>query len=303
MKTFSIIIPTYNCQDYIIDCLKSIVNQNYDLNKIQVLIIDDGSNDNTFNILQPWLKQYPMFQYYYKNNGQWGSVINFVKHHHLATNEFISVLDADDQLTPDCFEIINNDKDHFDLFVGSFWRWNGKHKTKKVHPYWFLFKRLLDNKLQMNSPYCLPLPYFVRKEVFYQTRDLIEKVAYQDLDYVSQLVMLSRNLKFTRKATGLYYYNRANNSISQAWTQKRLMAEIDAILNTIENGLQESASYRLNVKAFYKICKEQEIKFIVDRSMKFKWFPWYLRMFYNLIYKTKLQHFFIEPNKNNDNNC
>ena len=58
----SIVIPIYNNQKYIRDCVKSILNQDYrDLKKIQVILVDDGSEDNSLEIckkLQEEIKEF-----------------------------------------------------------------------------------------------------------------------------------------------------------------------------------------------------------------------------------------------------
>ena len=46
----SIVIPVYNVEDYLKECLESILNQNYDISKIEIILIDDGSIDNSLNI-------------------------------------------------------------------------------------------------------------------------------------------------------------------------------------------------------------------------------------------------------------
>ncbi len=296
MKSFSVIIPTYNSEKWIKSCVDSLLNQNYDLSKIQILVVDDGSTDNIAQIMQQY-KDIKQVEYIKKPNGQWGSVINYVKHHHLAKHDFISILDADDMLLPNAFKIINKEVKDADVFVGSYRKWDGHKKCAHVHPYWFVLKRTITKRTSMNTPFCLPLIYFVKKEIFYNTLDLMEGVAYQDPDYISQLIKGSNKLRFTWKSIGLYYFNRVGNSISQKWTDKRFDAELNACLNCIRNDAQEIVSYRLNLKEFYNLCKNKNIKFNISRKMNFSWYPFYIRWVYKLMHATKYKKFFVMENK------
>ena len=49
----SVIIPVYNCQDYIEETLNSILNQSY--RPIELIVIDDGSTDNSVNVVRFWI--------------------------------------------------------------------------------------------------------------------------------------------------------------------------------------------------------------------------------------------------------
>lgn len=55
MPKVSVIIPSYNCACYIIDAIESVLNQSY--KELEVIIIDDGSVDNTKDILKPYIDQ------------------------------------------------------------------------------------------------------------------------------------------------------------------------------------------------------------------------------------------------------
>ena len=50
----SVIIPTYNCEKYIRECLDSIVNQTLGINNIEVIVVDDASTDNTYEIAKEY---------------------------------------------------------------------------------------------------------------------------------------------------------------------------------------------------------------------------------------------------------
>ncbi|MGL6140662.1 MAG: glycosyltransferase family 2 protein, partial [Planktothrix sp.] len=90
----SIIIPAYNCDRYIGQAVESILNQTYPADEI--IIIDDGSQDNTREVLQPYSDY---IRYVYQEN----QGVSVARNHglNLARGEFIVFLDADDIFLPD----------------------------------------------------------------------------------------------------------------------------------------------------------------------------------------------------------
>ncbi len=93
-KLVSIIIPIYNCENYIKYALDSVLMQTYK-GKIEILVIDDASHDNSANIVMDYMKKYPNI-FYYKNekNIGVGASRNIVIKK--ARGRFIALLDADD---------------------------------------------------------------------------------------------------------------------------------------------------------------------------------------------------------------
>lgn len=92
-KLVSIITPVYNSEKYIEECIKSVINQSY--KNIEMIIIDDGSTDNSKNIIEKYTESFPFIKYIKcnKNNGVWAARnIGIEK----AKGRFISFLDADD---------------------------------------------------------------------------------------------------------------------------------------------------------------------------------------------------------------
>ena len=102
MKKLSIIIPTYNCANYIEKCLDSIINNKAD--DIEIIIVDDGSNDNTVDIVNQYIKKYNFIKYCYQVN-QGPSI---AKNNGLlsATGEYFTFIDADDYVEKDYFNNI-----------------------------------------------------------------------------------------------------------------------------------------------------------------------------------------------------
>ena len=73
-KILTIIIPTYNMSEYLDTCLKSLIIKS---NLLEVLIINDGSKDNSLDIAKKYEKEYPhIFRTIDKPNGNYGSCVN-----------------------------------------------------------------------------------------------------------------------------------------------------------------------------------------------------------------------------------
>ncbi len=291
-KSFSIVIPYYNSNKYIEKALESIITAKYDQSLIEVLIIDDGSNNDSFEVVNQYCQKYKNIKLFHKPNGQWGSVINYVLSNQLVKKQYIAILDSDDFYHQNTFAILNDMPDH-DILVGAFRKFNGKKQTRKVLPFWYLIKRNLYNQRQMSTPFCLPLIFFTKKEVFYTLEKLDENMAYQDPVYWCQLIKNAKSLSFTKKITGYYFFNRPDNSISQSWDEKRFIAELNACKKMLQYDNQEMVSCRLNIKAFKQIIKAKNIKFHINRKFNFKWYPWYIRCFYFLVHQITLKKFFI----------
>lgn len=98
------IIPAYNVEKYVGQCLESLVRQTCD--KYKVIIIDDGSRDGTADICQKYVKQYPdKFRYYWqKNQGQGAARNNGLKQ--CIDTIYTSFLDSDDWLNVRFVEIV-----------------------------------------------------------------------------------------------------------------------------------------------------------------------------------------------------
>ena len=62
----SVIVPVYNVEEYLCDCLNSLVNQTIDKSQMEVLLIDDGSKDSSLEICQRYEEKYPFWYLFYR---------------------------------------------------------------------------------------------------------------------------------------------------------------------------------------------------------------------------------------------
>lgn len=113
----SIIIPVYQVEKYIDDCLKSVINAIKETDNIEVLLLDDGSKDGSALVCKKYEKEYTFIRYFYSENC--GVSITRNKGLILAEGKYITFLDADDLLLIDFIDKIIQkiNKTEFDLCV------------------------------------------------------------------------------------------------------------------------------------------------------------------------------------------
>ena len=95
----SVIIPVYNVEKYIERCLESIVNQT--LKEIEIIIINDGSNDETSKKLEKFLGDVRVIYIKTENRGQSAARNKGLK---IAKGEYIGFVDSDDYIDLDFYE-------------------------------------------------------------------------------------------------------------------------------------------------------------------------------------------------------
>ncbi len=96
----SIVVPCYNVEKYIDECVLSLIGQKY--RNIEILLIDDGSIDKTGEIAKKYASEYDNIHYHYRINGGLSAARNTGIE--LAKGEYISFVDSDDWVEPDYIE-------------------------------------------------------------------------------------------------------------------------------------------------------------------------------------------------------
>ena len=90
----SVIVPVYNVEKYIKKCLNSLVNQTLD--EVEIVVVNDGSPDNSQKIIDEYTKKYKNIKSYVKKNGGLSDARNYgIKK---ATGKYISFVDSDDYI-------------------------------------------------------------------------------------------------------------------------------------------------------------------------------------------------------------
>ncbi len=99
----SVIIPTYNRAEYVVQCVRSVLAQT--LSEVEAIVVDDGSTDDTRERLNAFSYS-PKFRYFYQPNSGRSSARN--RGIEIARGEFVVFLDSDDLLFPNALEYLHD---------------------------------------------------------------------------------------------------------------------------------------------------------------------------------------------------
>lgn len=204
----TIITPTYNRADYIAEAVQSVLDQTYQ--NFEHLIVDDGSTDNTREILSPFLED-ERFRYFYQENQGQSVARNLALEH--ARGEFVCFLDSDNvwlpihlesqlavfQETPDV-DIVCGDSITIDEQGNEIGR-----KNIKRHSGYIALQMLKDNCVGMNTT-------MARRKCFEEMGGMSGKRRVAD-DYDLWLKFSSR-YRFRYVPRYLAYYRVMNDQIS-----------------------------------------------------------------------------------------
>lgn len=160
MPKLSIIIPIYNTQQYIEECLNSIRNQSF--NDFECICIDDGSTDSSPEIINKFAEKDVRFVYVHQQNNGQASARNHALG--LIKGEYITYIDSDDVLATNALEIMFNaaELNNADVVIGESELINDNVQAKSIdaeintnYEQTYLsrepFKDYLDNKFVINS--------------------------------------------------------------------------------------------------------------------------------------------------------
>lgn len=132
MKKISVIIAAYNAEEYLSETMDSIFLQTMNNSEYEVIVINDGSSDNTLSILNSYKKNYSNLIIIDKENGGPSSARNAGLD--IAQGEYVFFFDADDLLEPDALSTMYDtiSEKHSDLLIGKYDIFN-RHTTIEIH--------------------------------------------------------------------------------------------------------------------------------------------------------------------------
>lgn len=218
----SVIVPVYNVEPYLDKCLNTLVNQT--LKKIEIIIVNDGSKDNSEKIIEKYLKKYPeKIKYIKKNNGGLSSARNEGLKY--ASGEYIGFVDSDDYVSLNTFNLMYKKakEKNFDLVVCNL---NYVYETKTKMVSAGLDKDLEnEDEVKKNIVFLYPAVWnkLYKKEIL-DSLKFKEGIWYEDVEFNFRVYPRVKSIGYVDKP--LIQYVQRESSISKT-IDKRLFNYID----------------------------------------------------------------------------
>ena len=223
MPKVSVIVPIYNVEKYLEKCINSLLSQT--LEDIQIILVNDGSKDNSGNIAKEYEKNNKdRVIYVEKENGGLSDARNYGLKY--ATGDFIAFLDSDDYIEKNAYEEMYNKaiEENADYVECDFiWEFPNKIRVDKQYPY--------KNKKEMLS--------FVRVVAWNKLikRQLIidnnlefpKGLRYEDVEFTYKLIPFINKFAYVDKP--FIHYVQREGSIANV--QNERTAEIFTVLDNV----------------------------------------------------------------------
>lgn len=238
MKEISVIIPVYNIEKYLDNCLSSIEKQTV-FNDLEIILVDDGSKDSSGKICDEFSKKYESVKVIHQKNQGVSAARN--KGLEIAKSNYVSFVDGDDALSPNHYEEMLKDlknkkydlviHDYFVKFEESSYKYRKKNKEKEYDQS-SAMKELLSGGIIGNNLF---------DKLF--KKEKIEKIRFdpnikigEDLYFIFLFIMNSNSI-FVRPIPTYYYVQRSGSAMNSSFGEKyfdiiKVAERIDKIIKT-----------------------------------------------------------------------
>ena len=212
---FSVLMPIYNVEKYLAESIDSLINQSIGFEEnIELVIVDDGSPDNSKEIALKYQEKYPNnIKVFSKSNGGQASAFNFGLKH--LNGKYVSFLDSDDRISSNAFEeayhFLEKYEDEVDIVsipMVYFENRTGPH----ILNYKFDSTRVIDLNKEPYTPQLSLASSFVKKEALEGFEfDTLLPHGYDAL-VLNKILLDKKKLGVMDSCT--YFYRRRENNTS-----------------------------------------------------------------------------------------
>lgn len=227
MELVTIVVPIYNVEKYLERCILSIINQTY--KNIEILLVNDGSPDNSHKIMKKYEKKDNRIKCYYKENGGLSDTRNYALN--IAKGKYICFIDSDDYIEKDFVEKMFNELEETDsdLVWCDFSMVNDEGETGEIiineDDIWSFEMPSACNKMYK-------IDLFKNNNITFPVG-----IWYEDLATIPRLLFKSKKISKVNYKLYNYYFNPT--SITKTYTMKVLDAM--TAIKIVDDFVQENS--------------------------------------------------------------
>jgi len=252
----SIIIPIYNVESYIANCLHSVFNQTY--KDLEIILVDDCGTDKSMDVAKEIIRKYKndfhiIIEHHTYNKGLSAARNTGIKK---STGEFIYFLDSDDTISNDCIErlmfpILQGN--HVDFSIADY----KVIGTNQIYPPLLLEEGIIKGNINIINSYCkkewyvmavnklINKSFLLKNNLFFK-----EDLLHEDELWSFQLASCAESMYVIQEKT--YFYYIRNNSITTAPKKKNFDAT-STIIQEINNTIN-----------LHKLCHNIEVYNLIE---------------------------------------
>ena len=282
MPKVSVIVPVYNVEKYLDKCLDSLVNQT--LEDIEIIVVNDGTKDNSQSIIDKYKKKYSKkIKSYIKENGGLSSARNYGLKY--AKGNYIAFVDSDDYVDLKMFERMYSEakNNKFDIVVCDT---INVYEEKEV----YIKSNLGYSNNDINN-YIISPPMacsrIYSKKIFEKNK-FKEGIFYEDLELTPSFALYTNRIGFLKE--GLYFYLQRTGSIMKQKKFNNRLLDIFDVLEKNYNLLYKDYSKEVEYMYITHLLRTATLRFLdydkkeylykINKIMREKFPNWNKNIYY-----------------------
>ncbi len=268
----SVILPVYNVGKYLRQSLDSLINQT--LEEIEIICVNDGSTDDSYDILEEYKQKDSRIKVIHKENKGTGAARNDGLR--IASGECIGFVDPDDWVKPNMFERLYNliKEKNLDIAMCMPDGYDEKNAVNKPFPYFVdaNFENIPDDRIfnwRDLSPFRYPMCVWNKlytKELFDKNNiDFAEGLDFEDHKVIFGTLLTAERMFFIKEKLYVYRFNREGSVLTD--NNRRLIDHIE-IFNIVEQLMKDTNTYNIlrfdfltykihNLLYYYSMIKDE----------------------------------------------
>ena len=279
----SVILPVYNVGKYLRQSLDSLINQT--LKDIEIICVNDGSTDDSYDILEEYKQKDSRIKVIHKENKGTGAARNDGLR--LAMGECIGFVDPDDWVKPNMFEKLYSliKEKNLDIAMCMPDGFDEKNQENKPFPYFIdsNFENIPVNKIfnwrnlsPFKYPMCVWNKLYTRKLLEQNNIEFAEGLDFEDHKVIFGALLTAEKILFIKDKLYVYRFNREGSVLTD--NNRRLIDHIE-IFNIVENIMKKTNTFDIlredfltykvhNLLYYYSMIKDEYKKDYYDQMLQ-----------------------------------